>query len=132
MQNNIHFNCPNCNSTTYFGKTTMGKKYNDGPYQNVISEIQCSICFMDIPSNLCENISEDLVQISKKLWIEKYKPEHIKHAAKCSKCYRSYWEIEKYLFDNNVTKKDIFYQIYNSQKGVGDLVCKICDPTAFQ
>ena len=38
----------------------------------------------------------------------------------------------KYLFDNNVTKKDIFYQIYNSQKGVGDLVCKICDPTAFQ
>ena len=40
--------------------------------------------------------------------------------------------IGKYLFDNNVTKKDIFYQIYNSQKGVGDLVCKICDPTAFQ
>ena len=51
MQNNIHFNCPNCNSNTYIGKTTMGKKYKDEPYKNVISEIQCSICFMDIPSN---------------------------------------------------------------------------------
>ena len=66
MQNNIHFNCPNCNSTTYFGKTTMGKKYNNGPYQNVISEIQCSICFMDIPSNLCENISYNELENKRK------------------------------------------------------------------
>ena len=44
MQNNIHFNCPNCSSNKYFGKTTMGKKYKEGPYKNVISEIQCSIC----------------------------------------------------------------------------------------
>ena len=128
----MKFLCPNCGSIKSNNKQSIGKKFLSGPYKNVNSEVQCSLCFMDIPSNLCENISEDLVQSSKKLWIEKYKPEHIKHAAKCSKCYRSYWEIEKYLFDNNVTKKDIFYQIYNSQKGVGDLVCKICDPTAFQ
>ena len=128
----MKFLCPNCGSIKSNNKHSIGKKFLSGPYKNVNSEVQCSLCFMDIPSNLCENISEHLVQSSKKLWIEKYKPEHIKHAAKCSKCYRSYWEIEKYLFDNNVTKKDIFYQIYNSQKGVGDLVCKICDPTAFQ
>ncbi len=128
----MKFLCPNCGSIKSNNKHSIGKKFLSGPYKNVNYEVQCSLCFMDIPSNLCENISEDLVQSSKKLWIEKYKPEHIKHAAKCSKCYRSYWEIEKYLFDNNVTKKDIFYQIYNSQKGVGDLVCKICDPTAFQ
>ena len=128
----MKFLCPNCGSTKYGNKHSIGKKFLNGPYKNVYFELQCSKCFIDIPSNLCENISEDLVQSSKKLWIEKYKPEHLKHAAKCSKCYRSYWEIEKYLFDNNVAKKDIFYQIYNSQKGVGDLVCKICDPTAFQ
>ena len=128
----MKFLCPNCGSNKSNNKHSIGKKFLSGPYKNVNSEVQCSLCFMDIPSNLCENISEDLVQSSKKLWIEKYKPEHLKHAAKCSKCYRSYWEIEKYLFDNNVRKKDIFYQIYNYQKGVGDLVCKICDPTAFQ
>ena len=128
----MKFLCPNCGSNKSNNKHSIGKKFLSGPYKNVNSEVQCSLCFMDIPSNVCENISEDLEQSSKKLWIEKYKPEHLKHAAKCSKCYRSYWEIEKYLFDNNVAKKDIFYQIYNSQKGVGDLVCKICDPTAFQ
>ena len=128
----MKFLCPNCGSIKSNNKHSIGKKFLSGPYKNVNSEVQCSLCFMDIPSNLCENISEDLAQSYKKLWIEKYKPEHLKHAARCSKCYRSYWEIEKYLFDNNVTKKDIFYQIYNSQKGVGDLVCKICDPTAFQ
>ena len=67
---------------------------------------------IDVSGSLKEKFAIALQEF-KKLWIEKYKPEHIKHAAKCSKCYRSYWEIEKYLFDNNVTKKDIFYQIYN-------------------
>ena len=128
----MKFLCPNCGSIKSNNKHSIGKKFLSGPYKNVNSEVQCSLCFMDIPSNLCENISEDLVQSSKKLWIEKYKPEHIKHAAKCSKCYRGYWEIEKYLFDNNISKKDIFYQMYNPKKGVGDLICKICDPTAFQ
>ena len=127
----MKFLCPNCGSIKSNNKHSIGKKFLSGPYKNVNSEVQCSLCFMDIPSNLCENISEDLVQSSKKLWIEKYKPEHIKHAAKCSKCYRSYWEIEKYLFEKNIQSKDIFYQTYNPQKGVGNLVCKICEPDAF-
>ena len=38
----------------------------------------------------------------------------------------------KNIYLITMLQKDIFYQIYNSQKGVGDLVCKICDPTAFQ
>ena len=132
MQNNIHFNCPNCNSNTYFGKTTMGKKYKDGPYQHVISEIQCSICFMDIPSNLCENISYDELDNKKKIWNDIYKPYHKLDAAKCSKCFRFYWEIEKYLFQNKISTKDIFYQNYNPKSGTGDLVCKICDPKSFK
>ena len=36
------------------------------------------------------------------------------------------------LFENNIPTKDIFYQAYNPQKGVGSLVCKICDPSAFK
>ena len=128
----MNFLCPNCGSIKSNNKHSIGKKFLSGPYKNVNSEVQCSLCFMDIPSNLCENISEDLVQSSKKLWIEKYKPEHIKHAAKCSKCSRFYWEIEKFFSENKINSKDIFYQTYNPQKGVGNLVCKICDPTAFK
>ena len=60
MQNSkINFFCPNCNSTNFVGKTSSGKKYIEGPYKNVETEIQCSDCFMDIPSNLCENILQD-------------------------------------------------------------------------
>ena len=68
----------------------------------------------------------------KKLWNEVYKPEHLKHAAKCSKCFRTYWEIEKYLFNKNIPRKDIFYQTYNPNNGLGNLVCKICDPQSFK
>ena len=132
MQNYIHFNCPNCNSTKYFGKTTMGKKLKEGPYKNVISEIQCSICFMDIPSNLCENISINELDNKKKIWNDIYKPYHKLDAAKCSKCLKFYWEIEKYLFQNKISTKDIFYQNYNPISGTGDLVCKICDPKSFK
>ena len=110
----------------------MGKKYKEGPYQNVISEIQCSFCFMDIPSNLCENISYDELDNKKKIWNDIYKPYHKMDAAKCSKCFRFYWEIEKYLFQNKISTKDIFYQNYNPRNGTGDLVCKICDPKSFK
>ena len=62
----------------------MGKKYKDflnwnfiNIIVNVISEIQCSICFMDIPSNLCENIpSNDELDNVKKIWNDIYKPYH--------------------------------------------------------
>ena len=55
----IDFTCPNCNSKKYIGKTSIGKKYKEEPYVNVTSEIQCAICFMDIPSNISENISSE-------------------------------------------------------------------------
>ena len=133
MQNsNINFLCPNCNSTNFVGKTTSGKKYTEGPYKNVETEIQCSDCFMDIPSNLCENVLQDEKEKLSQIWKDVYKPFHKLDAAKCSKCYRYYWEIEKYLSENNFTSKDIFYQTYNPQKGGGDLICKICDPSAFK
>ena len=53
-------------------------------------------------------------------------------AAKCSKCFRFYWEIEKYLFQNKISTKDIFYQkIIILESVAGDLVCKIYDPKSF-
>ena len=132
MQKDINFNCPNCYSNKYKSKTTIGKKYNDGPYKDVVSEIQCSRCFMDIPSNLSENINKKFLDDYRKLWNDVYKPIHKLDAAKCSKCYRYYWEIEKFLFKNKISSNDIFYQTYNPKKNIGDLVCKICDPEAFK
>ena len=132
MQNNFNFNCPNCNSTTFIGKTSIGKKIFNGPYKDVNSETQCAECFMDIPSNLCEDINKNNLDDIRKLWNNIYKPAHKLDAARCSKCNRFYWEIEKYLFTNNISLKDIFYQTYNPQKNVGGLVCKICDPSAFK
>ena len=128
----MDFLCPNCGSIDFLSKHSIGKKYKEGPYINVKYEIQCSECFMDIPSNLCENINVNKINDVKKLWIEVYKPLHLNEAAKCSKCLRKYWDIEKYLFLNNESKKDIFYQTFNSNKEIGDLVCKICDPSAFK
>ena len=128
----MNFLCPNCGSKEFLSKHSIGKKYKEGPYINVKYEIQCSECFMDIPSNLCENINVNKINDIKKLWIEDYKPLHLNDAAKCSKCLRKYWDIEKYLFLNNESTKDIFYQIFSSNKEIGDLICKICDPTAFK
>ena len=128
----MNFLCPNCGSKDSLSKHSIGKKYKEGPYINVKYEIQCSECFMDIPSNLCENINFNKINDVKKLWIEDYKPIHINEAAKCSKCLRKYWDIEKYLFLNNESTKDIFYQIFSSNKDIGDLICKICDPNAFK
>ena len=87
---------------------------------------------MDIPSNLCENISYDELDNKKKIWNDIYKPYHKLDAAKCSKCFRFYWEIEKYLFQNKISTKDIFYQSYSPKTGTGNLVCKICDPKSFE
>ena len=128
----MNFLCPNCGSKDFLSKHSIGKTHKEGPYINVKYEIQCSECFMDIPSNLCENINFNKINDVKKLWIEDYKPIHLNEAAKCSKCLRKYWDIEKYLFLNNQSTKDIFYQIFSSNKEIGDLICKICDPNAFK
>ena len=42
------------------------------------------------------------------------------------------YELEKYLSENNISAKDIFYQTYNPKKSIGDLICKICDPSSFK
>ena len=34
--------------------------------------------------------------------------------------------------ENNISAKDIFYQTYNPKKSIGDLICKICDPSSFK
>ena len=36
------------------------------------------------------------------------------------------------LSKNNISAKDIFYQTYNPKKSIGDLICKICDPSSFK
>ena len=128
----IDFTCPNCNSKKYIGKTSIGKKYKEEPYVNVTSEIQCAICFMDIPSNISENISSEDQKKMSRVWFDIYKPTHRKIAAQCSKCFRYYWEIEKNLFEKNISTKDIFYQNYNPNKSIGALICKICDPQSFE
>ena len=132
LNNKINFFCPNCSSVKYIGKTTIGKNYKDEAYKNVTSEIQCAKCFMDIPSIISENISPDKHYEMSKLWNELYKPSHKENAAQCSKCFRYYWEIEKYLCENNISAKDIFYQTYNPKKSIGNLICKICDPSSFK
>ncbi len=128
----MEYLCPNCGSSDYLTKHSIGRNFTEPPYSNVKSEIQCAKCFIDIPSNLCEDVKPNEINVFKKAWFEKYKPIHLKHAPRCSKCSRVYWEIEKILSKKKINTKDIFYQTYNPQKGVGDLVCKICDPTAFK
>ena len=128
----MQYLCPNCGSNDYLSKHSIGRNFTKFPYSNVYFEIQCAKCFIDIPSNLCENIDPKNANLVKKAWFEEYKPAHLKHAPKCSKCSRVYWEIEKFFSENKIDNKDIFYQTYNPQKGVGNLVCKICDPTAFK
>jgi len=128
----MHYLCPNCGSNDYLSKHSLGKKFNEVPYSKVNSEIQCAKCFIDIPSNLCENINPKNINLIKKAWVEEYKPMHLKHAPRCSRCLRYYWEIEKFFSENKIESKDIFYQTYSPQKGAGDLICKICDPTSFK
>ena len=128
----MQFLWPNCGSNDYLSKHSIGKIFTEPPYSNVKSEVQCAKCFIDIPSNLCENIIPNNINLVKKAWFAEYKPVHLNHASRCSKCSRVYWEIEKYFSENKIDSKDIFYQTYNPQKGAGNLICKICDPTAFK
>ena len=128
----MQYLCPNCGSNDYLSKHSIGKKFTEPPYSNVYFEIQCAKCFIDIPNNLSENINPKDANLVKKAWYEEYKPAHLKHAPRCSKCSRFYWEIEKYCSENKIDSKDIFYQTYNPQIGAGNLVCKICDPIAFK
>jgi hypothetical protein len=123
------FVCPECESSSI--KYRFKVDYKNKIYAGVTEEIQCAQCFMDIPSNLFVVDKNTNIQDNKKMWKLVYKPEHIKKAAQCSKCKSFYWEIEKKLFNKNIHSTDIFYQSYDTKGSGGKMICRICDPGAF-
>ena len=123
------FQCPECNSNSIKCRFKVNHKNN--VYADVTEEIQCANCYMDIPANLFIVDENTNIEDNQKIWNSLYKPEHIKNAAQCSKCYLYYWEIEKLLVSQNVTSPDIFYQTYDTKGSGGKMVCRLCDPEAF-
>jgi len=131
-ENLDRYKCPECDSETIRFRFKVTAKDKNNAYANVTEEIQCSKCFMDIPSNVF--IIEDQTDLdeNKRIWQSFYKPEHLKVAAKCSKCNLYYWDIEKQLSNLNITSPDIFYQAYDTKGSGGKMVCRLCDPEAFK
>ncbi len=127
-----NFICPECGSTKIKSIMKTNNVNVNGPYSKVNEEIQCGNCFMDIPTNLFSISNENNPKDINISWNKIYKPEHLKNAAKCSKCSLFYWEIEQYLNKNKIEGTDIFYQSYNIHGDGGNLVCKICDPNSFK
>ena len=123
------FKCPECDSNSIKCRFKVNHKNN--VYAEVTEEIQCASCYMDIPANLFIVDENTNIEDNQKIWKTLYKPEHIKNAAQCSKCYLYYWEIEKILVRQNVTSTDIFYQTYDTKGSGGKMVCRLCDPEAF-
>ena len=134
MQKNNHdkYRCPECESETIRFRFKVTPKDKNNAYANVTEEIQCARCFMDIPSNVFIFKKDQDIEDNKKIWQSFYKPEHLKLAAKCSKCNLYYWEIEKKLFEINITSPDIFYQTYDTKDSDGKMVCRLCDPETFK
>jgi len=66
-----------------------------------------------------------------KKWKNKYKPVHLKEAAKCSVCNLYYYEIEKKIELGENKNKNIFMQKF-TQAGNLDLICRICEPDSFK
>ena len=126
------YQCPECESTTIRFKFKVNNNDKTSPYANVTEEIQCSNCFMDIPSNVFIFKNQTDLDDNKRIWQSFYKPEHLKVAAKCSKCDLYYWEIENKLSKLNITSPDIFYQTYDTSGSGGKMICRVCDPEAFK
>ena len=125
------YQCPECESTKIRFKFKVNNSNKTSFYANVTEEIQCANCFMDISSNVFVISKHSNIEDNKKIWNSFYKPEHIKKAAKCSKCELYYWEIEKILVNKNITSSDIFYQSFDSKGSGGNMICRLCDPQAF-
>ena len=129
--NSNQFICPECGANKVHENFHYQKKTVDGLYSKVHHEIQCGSCFMDIPAHLGERLNYISVLEAKNNWINLYKPEHLKEAAKCSICNLFYYEIEKKLefkFDKN---KNIFMQKFTKSNNP-DLICRICEPDNFK
>ena len=99
------FKCPECGSQIVKENFYYKSKFGDNLYSSVLHEIQCGFCFLDIPGHLGERLNNISFKEAKDEWINKYKPEHLKSAAKCSACNLYYYEIEKKLDSN---KKKIY------------------------
>jgi len=125
------YQCPECQSESIRFKFKVTNKEASSAYANVTEEIQCASCFMDIPANVFIINHDSNIEDNKKIWKSFYKPEHIKKAAHCSKCDLYYWEIEKHLSTKNITSTDIFYQSYDTKGSGGKMICRLCDPEAF-
>ena len=125
------FKCPECGSETIRFKFKVKNKDENSAYANVTEEIQCAICFMDIPANVFVVNKDSNIEENKTVWHYFYKPEHIKKAAQCSKCNLYYWDIERQLLVKNIISSDIFYQTFDSKGGGGKMICRLCDPNAF-
>ena len=130
-ENKEIYHCPECESNTIRFKFKVNNKNKNNAYTDVTEEIQCAKCFMDIPSSIFIIDKNTNIEDNKKIWKSFYKPEHIKSAAKCSKCELFYWEIEKQLVNSNIISSDIFYQIFDTKGVGGKMICKLCDPKAF-
>jgi uncharacterized protein with PIN domain len=128
--NNI-FLCPECGSGIVKENFHYKSKLGNHLYSDVLHEIQCGSCFMDIPGHLGLRVSNMKNEEAKNQWIKKYRPEHIKDAAKCHNCKLYYWEIEKKLENNLDKNKNIFMQKFTKNKNP-DLICRICEPGEFK
>ena len=95
------FNCPECSSENVKENFRYKSKSGDNLYCSVLHEIQCDSCLMDIPGHLGERHNNIYIEEYKNEWINRYKPEHLKDAAKCSVCNLYYYEIEKKCFPSS-------------------------------
>jgi len=130
--NEQKFKCPECNYEKIRFRFKVNNKDKTSAYSNVTEEIQCGNCFMDIPSNVFIINKGTSIKDNKTLWNSFYKPEHIKNAAQCSKCDLYYWDIERELSSKKIISSDIFYQTFDSQGVGGKMICRLCDPKAFE
>ena len=130
-KNQNNFNCPECGSLLIKESIYYKSKPGKDLYSSVLHEIQCGSCFMDIPGHLGERLNGISIEQAKNEWLNKYKYEHLKEAAKCSICLLFYYEIEKKLESNLDKNKNIFIQKF-TQTGNSDLICRICEPDNFK
>ena len=128
--NQNKFSCPECGSKKIKESFHYKGKLGSGLYSGVLHEIQCYSCFMDIPGHLGERTDNISFDEARSEWINRYKPEHLKDAARCSICNLYYYEIEKKLKSILDKNKNIFMQKF-TQNDNPDLICRICEPDNF-
>ena len=125
------FICPECGSKKIKEYFHYHRNSENSLYSKVLHEIQCASCFMDIPDHLGERHKNISIKEAKNEWINKYRPEHLKEAAKCNFCNLYYYEIEKKLELSFSKNKNIFMQKL-TKIGSPDLICRICKPDDFE